>query len=206
MWCKFKKKYRHKILHLKHISIIFGSWISTGNSFSILKGDSNDPIFLVSATFVPDCITLNRAEYRTWRQVFEFTNRQMIMTFWMGHRKQWLATLIGSVPKNLILLFSLPGLFFLGPVPFSIVFLVPFFEIQCYRVSLQLLPNWLRLDQEVTENLRRSAVFAPISTMVAAVNVIFTLFKNEIVPYVIVFFSSQRDHLCALRACDWIAQ
>jgi len=131
--------------------------------------------------FVPDCITLNRAEYRTWRQVFEFTNRQMIMTFWMGHRKQWLATLIGSVPKNLILLFSLPGLFFLGPVPLSIVFLVPFFEIQCYRVSLQLLPNWLRLDQEVTENLRRSAVFAPISTMVAAVNVIFTLFKNEIV-------------------------
>ena len=48
-------------------------------------------------------------------------------------------------------------------------------------MSLLLLPKWLRSDREVTEDLRRSAVFAPISTMVAAVNVIFTLFKNEIV-------------------------
>ena len=40
--------------------------------------------------FVPDCITVNRLEMRTWSQVLEFTNRQMIMTFWMGHRKAWL--------------------------------------------------------------------------------------------------------------------
>ena len=131
--------------------------------------------------FVPDCITLNRTADRTWKQIFEFTNRQMIMTFWMGHRKQWIGTLIGSLPKTLILLLALPGLFLFGPVPLSLVFLVPFLEIQCYRLTFRSLPEWLRSDPEVLGNIRRSSFVAPISTGVAAFNSIWTLFKNEIV-------------------------
>ena len=131
--------------------------------------------------FVPDCITVNRLEMRTWGQVLEFTTRQMIMTFWMGHRKAWLATFIGSVPKNVILLFALLSIFWFDPVPLSLVFLVPFFEIQCYRISLRILPEWLRSQSEIQKNIHRSSIFVPLSSIVAAFNVIITLFKKEIV-------------------------
>ena len=34
--------------------------------------------------FVPDCVAITHTANRTWNQITEFTNRQMIMTFHMG--------------------------------------------------------------------------------------------------------------------------
>ena len=49
--------------------------------------------------FVPDCVAITHTANRTWNQIVEFTNRQMIMTFHMGLWAQWLASLMCAYRK-----------------------------------------------------------------------------------------------------------
>ena len=81
--------------------------------------------------FVPDCVAITHTANRTWHQIFEFTNRQVIMTFHMGLWVQWLTTLLVCLPKGICVFGSLPFLFHkreLLPVIF-----IPFLEALSYR-------------------------------------------------------------------------
>ena len=64
--------------------------------------------------FVPDCIAITHTNARTWKQMLEFTNRQLVMTFRMGHRIQWVLSLITFLPKGLarVWMHSIDGILF----------------------------------------------------------------------------------------------
>ena len=50
--------------------------------------------------FVPGCIAITHTEKRTWKQVIEFTNRQVVMTFRMGLKAQWWVNLVGTSTES----------------------------------------------------------------------------------------------------------
>ena len=129
--------------------------------------------------FVPDCIAVTHTERRTWRQVIEFTNRQIVMTFRMGLKAQWWGTLLVLLPKALIVLGSIPFIFFTDRL--LLVLLVPFIEIQSYRVFSRNLPRWLRDMPKIRETLRIASLVAPIAMLLAGLNAVYALFQNKIV-------------------------
>ena len=129
--------------------------------------------------FVPDCIAVTHTERRTWRQVIEFTNRQIVMTFRMGLKAQWWGTLLVLLPKALIVLGSIPFIFFSDSL--LLVLLVPFIEIQSYRVFSRNLPRWLRDMPKIRETLRIASLVAPIAMLLAGLNSVYALFQNKIV-------------------------
>ena len=129
--------------------------------------------------FVPDCIAVTHTDNRTWSQILEFTNRQMVMTFRMGLKAQWILTLLIFLPKALIVFASIPLVFHYNRL--ILVFLVPFIEIQSYRLFSKNLPQWLKDDPQVRENIRITAFATPTSMFLAGMNAVYALFQNKIV-------------------------
>ncbi len=129
--------------------------------------------------FVPDCIAITHTEKRTWKQVIEFTNRQMVMTFRMGLKAQWWVTLLVLLPKALLVIGSIPFIFY--SERFLLVLLVPFIEIQSYRVFSRNLPLWLRDMPKIRETLRTASLVVPITMLLAGLNAVYALFQNKIV-------------------------
>ena len=128
--------------------------------------------------FVPDCVAITHIENRTWKQIMEFTNRQMVMTYRMGFKAQWACSLFIFLPKALIVLGSILFVFYfdrLLPVLF-----VPFIEIPSYRIFALNLPCWLRDMPRMRETIRVTSLVTPISMCVAGLNALYALFQNKI--------------------------
>ncbi len=130
--------------------------------------------------FVPDCIAITHTEKRTWRQVMEFTNRQVVMTFRMGLKAQWWGTLLALLPKALLVISSIPFTFYVDR-RFLLVLLVPFIEIQSFRIFSRNLPRWLRDMPKIRETLRTAALVVPVAMLLAGLNAVYALFQNQIV-------------------------
>lgn len=133
--------------------------------------------------FVPDCVAVTRTSNRTWRQIFEFTNRQMIMTCHMGLWAQWFGSLILFLPKAVLVIGSIPLLFpFLGSQLglLPIVF-IPFFEAISFQLFTRSLPQWLREMPRVSDTLSISKYAAPFSIFLAGVNAFYAIFQRKIV-------------------------
>ncbi|MCG9128167.1 glycosyltransferase family 2 protein [Candidatus Poribacteria bacterium] len=129
--------------------------------------------------FVPDCIAVTRTQNRTWKQVIEFTNRQMIMTRHMGLLAQWFGTLIMFFPKGLLIFGSIPFIYWYQSL-LPIVF-IPFFEIFVYHLVCKNLPKWLREKPNVNDIIRVSKYVAPISIFLAGINAFYAIFQRRIV-------------------------
>ena len=130
--------------------------------------------------FVPDCIAVTHTERRTWKQIIEFTNRQIVMTFRMGLKAQWWGTLLVLLPKALLVLGSIPFMIFYSE-RFLLVLLVPFIEIQSFRIFSRNLPRWLRDTPKIGAMLRTAALVVPIAMFLAGLNAVYALFQNKIV-------------------------
>ena len=132
--------------------------------------------------FVPDAISVCHTKHRSWKQILEFTNRQTIMTYWMRHKMQWAILFITVVPKALILI-SVPFLAFSSRAIMWLFSLVPFLllEMYCYRYSFSALPEEMKRDLQIQENIKRTSLAILISGFIAAINAIWAIFQNEIV-------------------------
>ena len=129
--------------------------------------------------FVPDCIAITHTENRTWKQVIEFTNRQIVMTLGGGLKAQWACTLLIFLPKALIVFGSIPFVFYSDRL--LPVLLVPFIEIQSYRIFARHLPHWLKDIPKMRETLRITSLVTPISALIAGLNALYALFQKKIV-------------------------
>ena len=129
--------------------------------------------------FVPDCIAVTQTSNRTWRQVFEFTNRQMIMTRRMGLWAQWLGSLILFLPKSALIIGVIPFLYSRQTL-IPIVF-IPFLEIIGFHLCSKNLPKWLREMQGVRDSLRISKYAAPFSIFLAGINAFYAIFQSKII-------------------------
>ncbi len=128
--------------------------------------------------FVPDCVAITRTANRTWHQIFEFTNRQVIMTFHMGLWAQWFASLIVSLPKGVCILGSLPFLFHrreLLPVIF-----IPFLEALSYRLFSKNLPRWLQDMPKVRQTIGVSSYVTSVGIFLAGLNAVYAVFQRKI--------------------------
>ena len=128
--------------------------------------------------FVPDCVAVTRTANRTWRQIFEFTNRQVIMTFHMGLWAQWFASLMISLPKGVCILGSLPFLFHrreLLPVIF-----IPFLEALSYRFFTKNLPRWLQDMPKVRQTISVSSYVTSVGIFLAGLNAVYAVFQRKI--------------------------
>ena len=133
--------------------------------------------------FVPDCVAVTRTSNRTWGQIFEFTNRQMIMTRHMGLWAQWFGSLILFLPKAVLIFGAIPfAIPFLGSKPGLLpVIFIPFFEVISYRLCCRNLPQWLRDTPRVRDTLRISKYAAPFSIFLAGINALYAMFQRKIV-------------------------
>lgn len=128
--------------------------------------------------FVPDCVAITHTANRTWHQIFEFTNRQVIMTFHMGLWAQWFASLIVCLPKGLCVLGSLPFLFHrreLLPVIF-----IPFLEALSYRFFSKNLPHWLQDMPKVRQIISVSSYVTSVGIFLAGLNAVYAVFQRKI--------------------------
>ena len=128
--------------------------------------------------FVPDCVAVTRTANRTWHQIFEFTNRQVIMTFHMGLWAQWFASLMISLPKGVCILGSLPFLFHrreLLPVIF-----IPFLEVLSYRFFTKNLPRWLQDMPRVRQTISVSSYVTSVGIFLAGLNAVYAVFQRKI--------------------------
>lgn len=133
--------------------------------------------------FVPDCVAVTRTSNRTWGQIFEFTNRQMIMTRHMGLWAQWFGCLFLFLPKAVLVIVSIPfAMPFVGSQPglLPVVF-IPFFEVIGFRLCCRNLPQWLHDMPDVQDTLRISKYAAPFSIFLAGINAFYAMFQRKIV-------------------------
>ena len=128
--------------------------------------------------FVPDCVAITRTANRTWHQIVEFTNRQMIMTFHMGLWRQWLAILIVFLPKGLFIFGSLPFVFHRREL-LPIVF-IPFLEAFSYRLYSKNLPRWLREMPKVRQSIGLTSYVTSASLFLAGLNAVYAVFQRKI--------------------------
>ena len=129
--------------------------------------------------FVPDCVAVTRTTNRTWRQIFEFTNRQMIMTKHMGLWAQWFGSLFLFLPKAVLIFGAIP---FIGVQPglLPVVF-IPFLEAMSFGLCSRNLPKWLRDMPRVRDTLRISKYAAPFGILLAGINAFYAIFQQKIV-------------------------
>ena len=129
--------------------------------------------------FVPDCVAITRTANRSWNQIAEFTNRQMIMTFHMRLWRQWLVILITFLPKGIFVFGSIPFLFHrkeLLPIA-----LIPFLEALSYRLYTKNLPRWLRDMPKMQETIRVTSYVTSVSFLLAGINAVYSVFQRKIV-------------------------
>ncbi len=141
--------------------------------------------------FVPDCVAVTRTSNRTWRQILEFTNRQMIMTKHMGLWAQWFGSLFLFLPKAILVIGSM--IMVIGSIPQSlsfyesqlgllpVVLLIPLFEAMGFRLCCRNLPQWLHEMPKVRDTLRISKYAAPFSIFLAGINAFYAIFQRNIV-------------------------
>lgn len=129
--------------------------------------------------FVPGCVAVTRTSNRTWRQIFEFTNRQMIMTRHMGLLAPWFGGLLICLPKALLILGSIP--FLLSKQELLLVVFIPFFEVWGYQLFCKNLPKWLHEIPRMEDTIRISKYAAPISIFLAGINAFYAMFRRKIV-------------------------
>ncbi len=128
--------------------------------------------------FVPDCVAITQTANRTWNQVMEFTNRQVIMTFHMGLWVQWLISLLVCLPKGICVFGSIPFLFHrreLLPVIF-----IPFLEALSYRLFSKNLPRWLQDMPKVRQTIGISSYVTSIGIFLAGLNAVYAVFQRKI--------------------------
>ena len=128
--------------------------------------------------FVPDCVAITHTTNRTWHQIVEFTNRQMIMTFHMGLWVQWLASLIVFLPKGICVFGSIPFLFHRREL-LPIVF-IPFLEALSYRLVSKNLPRWLQDMPKVRQTMGVASYVASVSLFLAGINAVYAVFQRKI--------------------------
>ena len=128
--------------------------------------------------FVPDCVAITRTANRTWHQIFEFTNRQVIMTFHMGLWAQWFASLMISLPKGVCILGSLPFLFHRREL--LLVIFIPFLEALSYRFFTKNLPRWLQDMPKVRQTISVSSYVTSVGIFLAGLNAIYAVFQRKI--------------------------
>ena len=129
--------------------------------------------------FVPECVAITRTTNRTWHQILEFTNRQMIMTRHMGLWAQWAGSLILFLPKSVLVFGTIPFLGFRpGLLP---VVLIPFFEVASYRIFCSTLPRWLREMPRMRDTIRATSFATPFSMFLAGLNAVYATFQRKIV-------------------------
>ena len=128
--------------------------------------------------FVPDCVAITHTANRTWNQIVEFTNRQMIMTFHMGLWKQWLASLVVCLPKGLFVFGSIPLLFYRREL--LPIVLIPFFEALSYRLYSKNLPRWLRDMPKMQDTIRVTSYVTSISLFLAGINAVYSMIQRKI--------------------------
>lgn len=138
--------------------------------------------------FVPDCVVITHTADRGWKQVLEFTNRQMVMTYRMGFRAQWGLSLVGLLPKALVVFTSILFLpfyfnwaFNLNRLWLLLALLIPFIEIQTYRIFSLNLPKALRDVDGIRDNIRMTSFVTPIAMFVAGLNAVYTVFQDKII-------------------------
>jgi len=128
--------------------------------------------------FVPDCVAITRTANRTWHQVFEFTNRQVIMTFHMGLWVQWLISLLVCLPKGICVFGSLP--FLLHKRELLPVIFIPFLEALSYRLFFKNLPRWLQDMPKVRQTIGISSYVTSIGIFLAGFNAVDAVFQRKI--------------------------
>ena len=128
--------------------------------------------------FVPECVAITHTANRTWHQIVEFTNRQMIMTFRMGLWAQWFASLIVGLPKGIFVFGCIPFLFHRREL-LPIIF-IPFLEALGYRISTKNLPRWLQEMPKVREMIGISSYVASLSIFLAGINALYAVFQRKI--------------------------
>ena len=128
--------------------------------------------------FVPDCVAVTRTAHRTWHQIVEFTNRQMIMTFHMGFWRQWLASLILFFFKGICVFGMIPFLFYReGLLPIA---LIPFLEALSYRIYAKNLPKWLREMPRMRETIGVTSYVTSVSLFLGGINAVYAVFQRKI--------------------------
>ncbi len=128
--------------------------------------------------FVPDCVAVTHTANRTWHQIVEFTNRQMIMTLHMGLWKQWLTSLITFLPKGLFVFGSIPFLFFRSEL-LPMLFIL-FLEAFSYRIFSKNLPRWLQDMPKVRQTIGVSSYTTSIGLFLAGLNALYAIFQRKI--------------------------
>ncbi len=130
--------------------------------------------------FVPDCVVVTETGRRTWRQVMEFTNRQILVTYRMGLRVQWATIIALFVPKALIVLGALPYSLS-SPGRLAAIGAIPFLEGLCYLVAGLNLPRWLRREPKLARSQYVGSFVVPLAMSVAVINAVNALFHSEFV-------------------------
>ena len=128
--------------------------------------------------FVPDCVAVTHTANRTWHQIVEFTNRQMIMTFHMGLWKQWLASLVACLPKGVFVFGSIPFLFHRREL-LPIIFIL-FLEALSYRLYSKNLPHWLQNTPKVRQTISISSYVTSVGIFLAGLNAVYAVFQRKI--------------------------
>ena len=128
--------------------------------------------------FVPDCVAVTHTANRTWHQIVEFTNRQMIMTLHMGLWRQWLASLVVFLPKGLFVFGSIPFLFHRREL-LPVIFIL-FLEAISYRLYSKNLPRWLQNMPKVRQTISISSYVASVGIFLAGLNAVYAVFQRKI--------------------------
>ena len=128
--------------------------------------------------FVPDCVAVTPTANRTWHQIVEFTNRQMIMTLHMGLWRQWLASLVVFLPKGLFVFGSIPLLFHRREL-LPVIFII-FLEAISYRLYSKNLPHWLQSMPNVRQAISISSYVTSVGMFLAGLNAVYAVFQRKI--------------------------
>lgn len=130
--------------------------------------------------FVPDVVPVHFTGERRWKQVLEFTNRQMAVTYWMGLYISWVLSLTLLLPKGLLFLLSLPLVLF-EPTRFYPLLAVPLLESASYLLFARTLPERIRRDPRIRRTLVLSSLTVPFALLLGGVNGVCAVFKRSIV-------------------------
>ncbi len=130
--------------------------------------------------FVPQCIVISETSGRTWRQVMEFTNRQILVTYRMGLREMSARITAAFLPKGLIVFGLLPWAV-RSPGLLLALAAVPVAEWIAYYLAGRNLPRWLIESPSVKRTHILCSFICPLGMLLAIINVVHALFRSEIV-------------------------
>jgi cellulose synthase/poly-beta-1,6-N-acetylglucosamine synthase-like glycosyltransferase len=130
--------------------------------------------------YVPECIPVHYTAERGWRPVFEFTNRQMAVTYWMKLRLSWWLCLTHLLPKGAVFALAIP-LTVHAPERYGILLAVPFLESLSYLLFTRTLPERLRKDRRIRRTMLLTALAVPAAMLLGGINSLCAPFKRSIV-------------------------